>query len=83
MDAKPSSATEKIREIVGDATLGIMADINDSLDVATSIRFSIWDMAGQTVFYDLLCILLSRFEDFVFQFVCSLHPYSHIWNSSC
>jgi GTPase SAR1 family protein len=29
------------------------------------IRFSIWDLAGQTVFYDLLHILLTRYAVYV------------------
>ena len=52
---------EKLKQLAANAELGILADLKQQPDdPSTTIRFSIWDMAGQTVFYDMLHLLLTR-----------------------
>ena len=46
--------------LAANAELGVLADLKQQGDPSAIIRFSIWDMAGQTVFYDMLHLLLTR-----------------------
>ena len=54
-----------MRELMSNVALGLGSQSGDDASEteipADSIRFSIWDMAGQTVFYDLQHLLLSRY----------------------
>jgi GTPase SAR1 family protein len=64
---------ERMTQLVEETTLleGVLKDL-DELDrgiaAHQAIRFSIWDLAGQTVFYDLLHILLTRYAVYVICF---------------
>lgn len=47
-----------LRELLANISLGTESDTDSAAD--DHIRFSIWDLAGQTVFYDLLHMLLTK-----------------------
>jgi GTPase SAR1 family protein len=55
---------DRMTQLVDETTLGVLGDL-DRGAAAAAIRFSIWDLAGQTVFYDLLHILLTRYALYV------------------
>jgi hypothetical protein len=52
-------------QLVDKTTLGVLGDLDRGAAAAAAIWFSIWDLAGQTVFYDLLHILLTRYALYV------------------
>ena len=61
---------EIVRKLEEDVTLTIESEIlgasaSQQRQEKQAIRFSIWDMAGQTVFYDLLNLLLTEYAIYI------------------
>jgi hypothetical protein len=93
--APPLPPAEKMSLLADEATL---ADAESEIASGTAgcVRFTIWDLAGQTVFYDLLHILLTSHALYVVCFdmadltpslsrptkSCTVHYELHLTNFS-